>query len=324
MKSIVRILASLTAMLLVVPLGLAQSYPSKPVHIVVPYPPGGPTDVLSRLFGQKLSERWSQPVITDNRPGAEGIIGTEAVVKAPADGYTLLFTIDSTLSVNPSLYSKLSYDPMRDLAPITLVGWARSLIVVNGASGPKSLAELIQFARANPGKANFGAGATTVRVAGVLLGRRLGLDIVFVPYKGSAATLQGLFSGDVTFLIVAKSTAEPFIRSGRFRALATTSAQPIASLPGVPTVAEAANLPGFDFSTWMGLFAPAGTPGDIVQRLNKDIAQLLAQPEMRDRLALIGLDAAAANSPAEFAAFIRKETELWSRLLPQAGIQPVD
>ena len=319
MKSIVRILASLTAMLLVVPLCLAQSYPSKPVRIVVPWPPGGPADVLSRLLGQKLSERWSQPVITENRPGAQGIIGTEAVVKAPADGHTLLLTTDSTLTVNPSLY-KLSYDPMRDLAPITLVAWTRTVIVVNAASGPKSLAELIQFARANPGKATFGAAAITSRLAGELLGRRLGLDIVYIPYKGSAPTLQGLLSDGVTFLVVATSAAMPHIRSGRFRALATTSTQPIASLPGMPTVAEAANLPGFDFSVWMGLFVPAGTPGDIAQRLNKEIAQLLAQPEMRDQLASIGLDL-ATNSPAEFAAFIRKETELWSLLVRQMGIQ---
>ncbi len=306
-------------MLLVVPLCLAQSYPSKPVRIVVPWPPGGPADVLSRLLGQKLSERWSQPVITENRPGAQGIIGTEAVVKAPADGHTLLLTTDSTLTVNPSLY-KLSYDPMRDLAPITLVAWTRTVIVVNAASGPKSLAELIQFARANPGKATFGAAAITSRLAGELLGRRLGLDIVYIPYKGSAPTLQGLLSDGVTFLVVATSAAMPHIRSGRFRALATTSTQPIASLPGMPTVAEAANLPGFDFSVWMGLFVPAGTPGDIAQRLNKEIAQLLAQPEMRDQLASIGLDL-ATNSPAEFAAFIRKETELWSLLVRQMGIQ---
>lgn len=320
MKRLAPILASLLAMLAVAPNCLAQTYPSKPVRIVVPYPPGGPTDVLARLLGQKLSESWSQSVIPDNRPGANTIIGTEAVVKAPADGHTLLLTVDSTLTINPSLYSKLTYDPMRDLAPITLIAWSRTVIVVNGATGPKSLPDLVQFARANPGKANFGAGTITSRLAGELLKRRLGLDIVFIPYKGSAPTIQGLLAGDVTFLVVATSAAMPHIRSGRFRALATTGARPIASLAGVPTVAESLNLPGFDSSVWMGLFAPAGTPGEIIQRLNRDFAQLLSRPDIREQLVAIGLDP-ETNSPSEFAAFIRKETDLWAPVIRQAGIQ---
>lgn len=319
MKILGWILASLSAVL-VIPDCLSQTFPSKPVRFVVPYPPGGPTDVLARVIGQKLSERWSQPVIPDNRPGANTILGTEAVVKAPADGHTLLLTVDSTITVNPSLYSKLTYDPLRDLAPVTLVAWSRTLIVVNGATGPKSLPELVEFARANPGKANFGAGTITSRLAGELLKRRLGLDIVFIPYKGSAPTIQGLLSGDVTFLVVATSAAMPHIRSGRFRAIATTSAHPISSLPGVPTVAEAVNLPGFDSSVWMGFFAPAATPVEIVQRLNRDIGQVLSQPEVRDQLVSIGLDP-ETNTPAEFAAFIRRETELWSPIIRQSGIQ---
>ena len=229
-------------------------------------------------------------------------------------------TIDSTLTVDPSLYSKLSYDPVRDLAPITLIAWSRTVIVVNGATGPKSLPELVQFARANPGKANFGAGTITSRLAGELIKRQLGLDIVFIPYKGSAPTIQGLLSGEVTFLVVATSAAMPHIRSGRFRAVATTGLKPIASLPGVPTVAEALNLPGFDSSVWMGLFAPAGTPAEIIGQLNRDFTQLLAQAEIRDQLVSIGLDP-ETNSPAEFAAFIRKETELWSPIIRQGGIQ---
>ena len=320
MKRMLRVLAPLLALFVLVPDCLAQAYPSKPVRIVVPYPPGGPTDVLARLLGQKLSESWSQSVIPDNRPGANTIIGTEAVVKAPADGHTLLLTVDSTLTINPSLYSKLTYDPMRDLAPITLIAWSRTVIVVNGATGPKSLPDLVQFARANPGKANFGAGTITSRLAGELLKRRLGLDIVFIPYKGSAPTIQGLLAGDVTFLVVATSAAMPHIRSGRFRALATTGLRPIASLPGVPTVAESLNLPGFDSSVWMGLFAPAGTPGEIIQRLNRDFAQLLSRSDIREQLVSIGLDP-ETNSPAEFAAFIRKETELWAPVIRQAGIQ---
>jgi tripartite-type tricarboxylate transporter receptor subunit TctC len=222
--------------------------------------------------------------------------------------------------VNSLLYSDLPYDPVRDLAPITLVGWSRTVIVVNAATGPKSLPELVQFARANPGKANFAAGTITSRLAGELFKRQLGLDIVFVPYNGSAPALRGLLSDGVTFLVVAASAAMPYIQSGQFRAIATTGAQRIVSLPEVPTVAEAVNLPGFDSSVWMGVFAPARTPAEIVQQLNRDITQIMSQPEIRERLASIGLDA-ATNSPAELTAVIRKEMELWLPVIRQGGIK---
>jgi tripartite-type tricarboxylate transporter receptor subunit TctC len=320
MRWIARTVGHLVLLLLLAPACWAQTYPSKPVRIIVPFPAGGPADVLARLVGQHLSERSSQPVVVDNRPGASTIIGTEAVVQAPADGYTLLLTVDSTMTINPLLNPKLSYDPLRDLAPVTLVGWSRTVIVVNAATGPKSLPDLVAFARANPGAANFGAGTITSRLAGELLKRRLGLDIVFIPYKGSAPTLQGLLSDGVTFLVVAASAAMPYIRSGHFRAVATTGAQRIASLPEVPTVAEALDMPGFDSSVWMGVFAPAGTPAEIVQQLNREITQIMAQPEVRERLAAVGLDA-ATSSPAELAASIRKETELWSSVIRQGGIK---
>jgi tripartite-type tricarboxylate transporter receptor subunit TctC len=320
MQWIARISGHLFVFFLFVVTCWAQAYPLKPVRIVIPFPPGGPADLLARLVGQQLSERWSQPVIPDNRPGANTIIGTEAVVKAPADGYTLLLTVDSTVTVNSLLYSDLPYDPVRDLAPITLVGWSRTVIVVNAATGPKSLPELVQFARANPGKANFAAGTITSRLAGELFKRQLGLDIVFVPYNGSAPALRGLLSDGVTFLVVAASAAMPYIQSGQFRAIATTGAQRIVSLPEVPTVAEAVNLPGFDSSVWMGVFAPARTPAEIVQQLNRDITQIMSQPEIRERLASIGLDA-ATNSPAELTAVIRKEMELWLPVIRQGGIK---
>ena len=205
MKLLGWILASLSVVL-VIPDCLSQPFPSKPVHIVSPFPAGGTSDIVARMVGQKLSERWPQAVIVDNKPGANTIIGTEAVVKAPADGHTLLLTVDSTITTNPSLYSKLPYDPLRDLAPVTLATWSRTVIVVNGATGPKSLPDLVEFARANPGKANFGAGTITPRLAGELLKRRLGLDIVFIPYKGNADTIQGLLSGDLTFMVGAAAS----------------------------------------------------------------------------------------------------------------------
>ena len=224
------------------------------------------------------------------------------------------------MTVNPLLYPTLSYAPLRDLMPVTLVGWSRTVVVVNAKTGPKSLPDLVAYARAHPGAANFGAGTITSRLAGELLKQRLGLDIVFIPYKGSAPTLQGLLSDGVTFLVVAASAAMPYIRSGHFRALATTGAQRIASLPDVPTVAETLDLQGFDSSVWMGVFAPAKTPAEIVQQLNGEIAQIMGQPQVRERLAAIGLDA-ATNAPAELAATIRKETELWSTIIRQSGIK---
>ncbi len=320
MRWIARTIGHLFVFLLVASSAWAQAYPSKPVRIVIPFPAGGPSDVLARLVGQQLQERWSQPVIPDNRPGANTIIGAEAVVQAPADGHTLLLTVDSTMTVNPLLYPTLSYNPVRDFAPVTLVGWSRTVIVVNAATGPKSLPELVAFARANPGAANFGAGTITSRLAGELLKRQLGLDIVFIPYKGSAPTLQGLLSDGVTFLVVAASAAMPYIQSGKFRAIATTGAQRIASLPDVPTVAEALNLPGFDSSVWMGVFAPAGTPAEIIQQLNREIARIMAQPDVRERLGAIGLDV-ATDSPAELAALMRRDTELWSSIVRQGGIK---
>jgi tripartite-type tricarboxylate transporter receptor subunit TctC len=320
MQAILRLLCLLVPALLAAPAVHAQAFPSKPVRIVIPFPPGGPSDVLARLIGQKLSERWGQVVIPDNRAGANTIIGTEALVKAPADGHTLLLTVDSTVTVNPAVYSKLSYVPARDLMPVTLVAWSRTLIVVNGDSGPRNLPELVQTARAQPGKVTFGAGTITSRLAGELLKRRLGLDMVFVPYKGSAQAVQGLLSGDVTFLVVATSAAIPHIRSGRFRAIATTGAQPIASLPNVPTVGEAINLPGFDSSVWLAAFVPAGTPAGIVQKLNEDIAQVLSRDDVRTQLGALGLDP-ATSSPKELAELIRKESELWTPIIHEAAIR---
>lgn len=321
MKIILRVLIMMFAAHLAAVDVWAQEYPSKPVRIVIPFPPGGPTDLLARTLGQRLSERWSQVVIPDNRPGANTILGTQAVVKAPADGHTLLLTVDSTLTVNPALYPKLPYTPARDLAPVGLVAWSRTLIAVNADTGPKSLPELVEFARANPGKVNFGVGGITSRLAGELLKRELGLDMVFVPYKASASTVQGLLSGDVTFVLVAASAAMPQIQGGRVRAIATTGSQRITSLPNVPTVAEALNLPGFDSSVWLGVFAPAGTPVDIIQKLNRDISEIMSQPDVRKQLTALGLDA-ATSSPAELTGLVRKEAELWAPMIRQLGIQP--
>ena len=317
-------LASILALALLAAIGLgnatAQTYPSKPIRIVVPFPAGGPTDVLSRIMGQKMAENWGQQVLVDNRPGANTIIGAEAVAKAAPDGYTLLMAIDSTLVMNQSLFSKLPYDPIKDFAPVTLTVWSHLILVTDASSGPKSVAELVQMARANPGRVNFGAGTITTQLAGEMFKKAAGLDMVFIPYKGSPGTVQGLLSGDVKFIIDGVTSSVPHIKSGKFRVLATTGSRPIAALPGLPTLAAEAGLPGFDVVIWQGLVAPAGTPSDIIAKLHQEVLRIYALPDAKEKIAAAGLDP-VTSTPAEFAAFIRSESERWGKAIKEAGIR---
>jgi len=319
-----KLVASVLALALLASIGLgkavAQTYPGKPIRIIVPFPAGGPTDVLSRIVSQKMAESWGQQVLVDNRPGANTIIGAEAVAKAAPDGYTLLMAIDSTLVMNQSLYSKLPYDPIRDFAPITLVCWSHLILVTDANTGPKSVAELLRMARANPGKVNFGAGTITTQLAGEMLKKAAGVDMAFVPYKGSPGTVQGLLSGDVTFIIDGVTSSVPHIKSGKFRVLATAGSRPIAALPGLPTLAAEANLPGFDVVVWQGLVAPAGTPGDIIAKLNREILRIYALPDVQERIAAAGLDP-VTSTPAEFNTFIRSEAERWSKVIKESGVR---
>ena len=317
-------LASIVALALLAAIGLgsatAQTYPSKPIRIVVPFPAGGPTDVLSRIIGQKMAENWGQQVLVDNRPGANTIIGAEAVAKAAPDGHTLLMAIDSTLVMNQSLFSKLPYDPIKDFAPVTLTVWSHLILVTDAGTGPKSVAELVQMAKANPGKVNFGAGTITTQLAGEMFKKAAGLDMVFVPYKGSPGTVQGLLSGDVKFIVDGVTSSVPHIKSGRFRVLATTGSRSIAALPGLPTLAAEAGLPGFDVVIWQGLVAPAGTASDIIAKLNQEILRIYALPDAREKIAAAGLDP-VTSTPAEFTAFIRAESERWGKAIKEAGIR---
>ena len=316
-------LASILALALLTAIGLgsatAQTYPSKPIRIVVPFPAGGPADVQVRIIGQKLTESWRQPVLVDNRPGANTIIGAEAVAKAAPDGYTLLMAIDSTLVMNQSLYSKLPYDPIKDFAPVTLTAWSPLIIAVDAATGPKSVKDLVQDAKANPGKVNFGAGTITTQLGGEMLKRAAGINMVYVPYKGSAGTVQGLLSGDVKFIIDGVTSSVPHIKSGKFRVIATMGTRPIAALPGLSTLA-AEGVPGVDVAVWVGIVAPAGTPADIIDKLQHEIARILILPDVKEKLLSVGLDP-ATSTPAEFAAFIRSESERWGKAIKEAGIR---
>ena len=298
----------------------AQSYPSKPIRIIVPFPAGGPSDVLSRIIGQKMSENWGQQVIVDNRPGGNTFIGAEAVAKSAPDGHTLLMAIDSTLVMNQYLYSKIPYDPLKDFAPVTLTVWSHIIMVADAATGPKSVRELIDFAKANPEKANFGAGTITTQLGGELFKRAAGVNMVFVPYKGSPGTVQGLLSRDVTVIFDGVTSSVPHIKSGKFRVLATAGTRPIPALPGTPKLSDMPGFSGFDVVVWQGIVAPTGTPADVIAKLQQEIVRIYSLPDARDKIIAAGLDP-VTSTPAEFGAFIRREADRWSKAIKETGIK---
>jgi tripartite-type tricarboxylate transporter receptor subunit TctC len=297
----------------------AQAYPSKPIRWIVPFPPGGSTDLLARVVGQKLSEAWGQPVIVENRGGAGGTLGAAEAAKATPDGYTLLMgAIHHTIA--SSVYPKLPYDFQKDLAPITIVAIVPNVLVVNSSVPAKSVAELIAHAKANPGKLTYGSAGlgTAHHLIGELFNSRAGVDILHVPYKGSAPAVADLIGGQVSIMYDTVASALPHIRSGKLRPLAVVTAKRSSALPEVPTLAETA-LPGFEVTTWFGAMAPAKTPKEIVTRLNAEMVKILNTPEVRKRL----LDAGAeplGNSPEQMAAQIKRETEQFGNIVRQANI----
>ena len=298
----------------------AQTYPSRPIRLIVPFPPGGPSDFLARVIGQKIGADWGQQVVVDNRPGGNTIIGAELVAKAAPDGYTLLMPIDSTLTMNQFLYTKLPYDPMKDFAPISLAALSPIILEVDAATGPKSMKDLIAQAKAKPGKLTFGAGTIATQLAGELLKSRAGVDIVYVAYKGSAPTVQGLLSKEVNMVIDGVTAGMPHIQHGTFRALATLGSAKIAALPSTPTLAEAANLPGFDVATWLGLVAPAGTPSAVVAKLHQEVAHVMAMADVKEKLQSAGLVATSSPTAQSFAAFIASEAAKWAPIIKQTGL----
>jgi tripartite-type tricarboxylate transporter receptor subunit TctC len=304
---------------LLVSVAFAQPYPGKPIRIVVPSPAGGPSDVGARVVGEKIASSWGQPVVIENRPGGNNIIGTQVVAKAPPDGYTLLMALDSTLTMHPSLYSNLPYDPAKDFAAVALA-FVSPIVIITDASGPGSVRELLQLAKASPGKIAFGAGTLTTRLAGELLKSQTGTDMLIIPYKGSAGTTQGLLSKDVTFTLDGVTTSMPHIRSGKLKVLANLTQRPIAALPGLPTFSAETGIADFDVSVWLGFVAPAGTPREIVAKLNQEIVRVLGLADVKEKLASIGMEP-GSGTPAEFEAYIRAETEKWSRVIKASGFK---
>jgi tripartite-type tricarboxylate transporter receptor subunit TctC len=295
------------------------SYPQKAIRLVVPFPAGGPTDILARVVGQKLGERLGQAVFVDNKPGANTIIGADYVAKSPPDGYTLLLAIDSTLTMNQALYNKLPYDPVKDFEPIAKMAIS-PLIIVTSTTGPQSMKDVISQAKAQPGKVSFGYGTFTSQLGGEIIKNSIGLNILSVAYKGSAGTVQGLLSNDVTYIIDGVTTALPHIQSGKFRALANLGTRRIPVLPDLPTVASEAGLAGFDVAVWMGLVAPRGTPEPLTRMLSKHIGEILEIPEVKEKLDAVGL-LPDMMPPATFRTFIKTESVRWDKVIKQADIK---
>jgi tripartite-type tricarboxylate transporter receptor subunit TctC len=314
---LIRTLAVLLTLSCVAP-ALAQPHPTKPVRLIVPFPPGGSTDVLARLLGQRLSEKWGQPVVVENRPGGNTIIGATQTLQSPADGHTLFMPIDFTLTMNQTLYSKLPYDPLRDFTPITMLTVQSLLVSVNPKVPAKSLAEFIAYARANPGKVNYGTGATISQLAGEMMMAATGIKMLHVPFKGSQPTLQALLAGDVDMTISDISPYIPFLKDGKLRGLATTGAQRAHSLPDFPTMQEL-GYSGFEVRSWFGLVARSGTPGPIVQRINTDVVSVMNGAEVKERLAGLGLEVVTGTSE-QFAAQIAREADKWAPVIRKAGI----
>src|ERR1700730_4656664 len=297
----------------------ASSYPAHPVRLIVPFPAGGPSDIVARVIGQKMSEDWGQPVVIENRPGANTIIGAQAAAKAAPAGYTLFMAIDSTLVMNQHLYKSLPYDPLNDFAPITLTAKTVSVLTVS-ASGPKSVQELIGEARSQPGKLNYGAGTITAQLMGHLFHKAAGLDIVYVPFKGTPETVNGLLTGSVELIYAAHQIVAPLIASGQVRPLAKLDRDAPPSMADIPTLADAAGLPDLeDISIWLGLVAPKGTPKPIIDKINAEVVKVLTDPTVKEKSERTG-NYPVTSTPERFAAFIRKEASRWSKVIQETGI----
>ena len=299
----------------------AQTYPAKTVRIILPFPPGGPSDILGRALAAKMTEQVGQQVITDNRPGAGGNLGLELTAKAAPDGYTTVLS-SPLISISPSLYSKLNYDPQKDLAPVSLVAQIQNVLLVHPSVPAKTLKELVSVAKKQPGKLNYGSGGvgTTTHLAPELMQSLTGAKLVHVPFKGSGLALIGLISGQVDVLIMAVPAAQAQVEAGKARALAIFSEKRASPMPNVPTAKEA-GVDGLVVDIWYGVLAPAGTPAPIINRLNSEINKALAAPDLKDRLLGVGVQP-LGTTPEQFGTFIRSEAGRYAKIIKAAGIKP--
>lgn len=296
------------------------AYPSKPIKLIIPFAPGGSTDIAGRVIAEKLGARLGQPIIIDNRPGADGLVGAEAGARSPGDGYTLFMGVTSTHAISMSLVAKMPYHPLKDFEPIVQMTNFPALVLVNPAFAPKNIPELVAAAKVEPNKLSFGSDSVTTTLIMQHLMTKTGIDLVKVPYKGSAPLLTDLMAGHIKVAVTGLVASQAYLASGRVRAIAVTSSQRLESYPDIPTVAEQ-GFPGFAPNAWTGLLAPKGTPRVIVDRLATETIAVLAMPDVRERLK--GLGATTVGSrPDEFAAFIDAEIQRWGEAVKAAGMKP--
>jgi tripartite-type tricarboxylate transporter receptor subunit TctC len=298
-----------------------QTWPAKPVHLIVPFSAGSAVDTLARIPGQKLSELWGQQVVVDNRVGANGTIGTEAAARAPADGYTLVLANDAGLATSPALYPKLPYEPLRDFAPIALAASIPMVLVVNSSFPASSVKELVSQARANPGKINYASGGngSAQHLPMEMFKLAEGIDLVHVPYKGLGPAFNDVVAGQIPVMFAGMSNVFPHVKSGRIRALAIGSAKRSAAMPELPTMQEA-GVAGFDYAAWAGFLAPAGTPQAIIAKVNSDLVRVLGVSEVREKLVALGFEV-SPGTPQEFGAKIEREMAKVAKVVKEAGIR---
>jgi tripartite-type tricarboxylate transporter receptor subunit TctC len=322
-RLVLKALSALAFTLLWANVAIAQvrpdRFPSRTVKIIVPFPAGGPSDLLARLIGMKLAEAWHQTVVVENRPGGNTVIGAQIVAKAPPDGYTLLMAIDSTLVMNQFMYRTPPYDPLNDFAAVTLVARTTELLLVNAESDVTSVGALVAKAKAHPGRLTYGAGTLATKLAGFLFSKAAGVSTSLVPYNGSAEVTQALLTRSVDFAVDGPTAAMSNIEAGKFRALAKFDPRPFPPMPDLPVITR--EVPGVDEVTvWLGLVAPRGTPTVIVDKVQRDVAAALSDRATAATVAAAGVYP-ATSTPAEFAAFIRQEAERWSKVLPETGMK---
>ncbi len=299
-------------------IALGQAYPAKPVRIVVAFTAGGTTDILARGVGQQLTERLKQPFVIDNKPGAGGNIGTEIVVRSPPDGYTLIIDSVGPIAINPTLYKGLSYNPLTDLVPIVLIAEVPNVLVVHPSLGVKNFDEFVAYAKANPGKLNYGSTGigTSSHLSGYMLSKRIGIEVTHVPYKG-ADVLNDLLAGRLQFMFATIPSVIQQVQGGKLIAIAMSSAKRSRSLPDVPTIIES-GLPGFEAGAWFGFFAPKGTPEAVIAQINRTVNEIIAMPSLEKQMISEGADP-VGGTPAEFGQFVQREYEKWKLVVRESG-----
>jgi tripartite-type tricarboxylate transporter receptor subunit TctC len=318
MKRLVRIAASL-ALCAIHSVALAQAWPTKPIKVIVPYPPGGTSDILARALGPKMQEVLGQPWVVENKPGATGNVGADFVAKSPPDGHTLLLADIGSLAISPSVFAALPFDPVKDFAPVVMVAYSPHLLATHPSVPATNVKELVALAKSKPNSLNFavsGIGGAN-HLAGIEFALRSGIDWTYVPYKGGSQAITDVIGGQAQVLFNGMLATYPYVKDGKLKVLAISSAKRFAAAPDIPTVAES-GLPGFETGSWQGIVAPAGTPPQIVNRLHALVMQTLATPELKDRLDKAGAEV-RSMSPAEFGAFIRGEKARWAKVVKDSG-----